>query len=433
MWPTNNPASLQQAAEAVTILLAGPMPRVNAWYTALAADARARVTSFATDPQDLAFKIASSPEALLLDATIYPGPKEMIDMLTKYNGAAYVILPQEAKPEIADNIGKTPSVKGLYRNDVNLAELSGKLFGDVQALRQSSKPGMEALWKPRSEGFSPVGMRIIAVWNQSGGVGKTTVSTNLAYEAARRGLPTLLIGLGAPDDLPLILGLKPEPNIVSWRSTPNQDGLKMALQKLDTLDVLAGFPDVLSEAMAINTPQDAPNSVQKLILTAAYAGYAVIVLDAPPTALAASAISAANTLVLVARPSLEGVMRTVHAYRTVVERLAGEHRIAANGVFVVLNRITSSRMSSEEWHKAASGLLGQPFPPIVAQVADDPQVGELQDRKRIPLMATETFTRGIQPLANALFSTNGTHAAPGQARPPSKGREINLLGMKVKV
>jgi len=434
MWPTNNPASLQQAAEAVTILLAGPMPRVNAWYTALVADARARVTSFATDPQDLAFKIASAPEALLLDASIYPGPKEMIDMLTRYGGAAYVILPQEVNPEIADNIGKTPSVKGVYRGDVNLAELSGKLFGDVQALRQSSKPGMEALWKPRSEGFSPVGMRIIAVWNQSGGVGKTTVSTNLAYEAARRGLPTLLIGLGAPDDLPLILGLKPEPNIVSWRSTPNQDGLKMALQKLDTLDVLAGFPDVLSEAMAINTPQDAPNSVQKLILTAAYAGYAVIVLDAPPTALAASAISAANTLVLVARPSLEGVMRTVHAYRTVVERLAGEHRIAANGVFVVLNRITSSRMSSEEWHKAASGLLGQPFPPIVAQITDDPQVGELQDRKRIPLMATETFTRGIQPLANALFSTNGTHAAPGAtSRPPSKGREIKVLGMKVKV
>jgi len=433
MWPTNNSASLQQAAEAVTILLAGPMPRVNAWYTALAADARARVTSFATDPQDLAFKITSTPEALLLDASIYPGPKEMIDMLTRYAGAAYVILPLEASPDIADSIGKTPSVKGVYRGDVNLAELNGKLFGDVTALRQSSKPGMEALWKPRGEGFSPVGMRIIAVWNQSGGVGKTTVSTNLAYEAARRGLPTLLIGLGAPDDLPLILGLKPEPNIVSWRSNPNQDGLKTSLQKLDTLDVLAGFPDVLSEAMAINTPQDAPNSVQKLILTAAYAGYAVIVLDAPPTVLAASAISAANTLVLVARPSLEGVMRTVHAYRTVVERLAGEHRIAANGVFVVLNRVTPSRMAADEWHKAASGLLGQPFPPIAAQITDDPQVGELQDRKRIPLMATETFTRGLQPLANVLFSTNGAHTAPVAIRPPGKGREIKVLGLKVRV
>ena len=107
-------------------------------------------------------------------------------------------MPPEANAEAIDNIGKIPSVKGIYRGDVNLADLSGKLFGDVQALRQSSKPGMEALLKPRSEGFSPVGMRIIAVWNQSVGVGKIKVSTNLANETARRGLPSLLIGLIVP-------------------------------------------------------------------------------------------------------------------------------------------------------------------------------------------------------------------------------------------
>jgi chromosome partitioning protein len=433
MWSGNQPASLQQAADAVTVLLAAPMSRVNAWYTALAADARARVTSFSLDPQDLAIKIAAAPEALILDASIYDGPTAMTELLTRFSGAAYVILPPQATGEIADNVARIPSVKGVYQGDVNLAELSGKLFGDVQALRQNGRNGMDALWKPRSDGIAPIGMRIIAVWNQSGGVGKTTVSTNLAYEAARRGLPAILIGLGAPDDLPLILGLKPEPNIVTWRSNPTQEGLKMSLQKMDTLDVLAGFPDVLAEAVAINTPQDSPNSVQKLILTAAYAGYAVIVLDAPPTALAASAIAAANTLVLVARPSLEGVMRTVHAYRTVVERLAGEHRIPANGVYVALNRISPNRMTADEWHKAASGLLGQPFPPIAAQIPEDIQVGELQDRRRLPLMASEAFTRGLQPLANALFSTNGMAAAGNGSRQAGKGREINLLGMKVKV
>jgi cellulose biosynthesis protein BcsQ len=433
MLPTNNPSALPQAVEAVTILLAGPMPRINAWYTALAADARTRVTSFANDPQDLAYKIASAPEALLLDASIYPGPKEMVDLLTRYAGTAYVLLPAEANSEALANIGRIPSVKGVYRGDVNLVELSSKLFGDVQALRVSVQPGMQVLWKPRDDGHSPVGMRIIAVWNQSGGVGKTTVATNLAYESSRRGLPSLLIGLGAPDDLPLILGLKPEPNIVSWRSNPSQDGLKMSLQKLDTLDVLAGFPDMLSEAQAINTPADSPSSVQKLILTATYAGYAVIVLDAPPTVLAAEAISAANTLVLVARPSLEGVMRTVHAYRTVVERLAGEHRIAPNGVFVVLNRISPSRMSSEEWHRAASGLLGQPFPPIITQIVEDPQVGELQDRKRIPLLVSEGFTRSLQPLANVLFSTSVTASADRPSKPQGRSREIRLLGIKVKV
>jgi arsenite-transporting ATPase len=433
MWPENNPKNSSQEIEAVTILLAGPMPRINAWYTSLAGDARARVTSFATDPVDLASKIASAPEALLLDASIYPGPKEMIELLTRYAGSAYVMLPPEADSATVENIGKISSVKGIYRGDMNLLELSGKLLGDVQALRTSSLPGGQGLWKPRDENASPVGLRIIAVWNQSGGVGKTTISTNLAYEAARRGLPTLLIGLGTPDDLPLILGLKPEPNLVSWHANPTQEGLKQAIQKLEPLDVLAGFPDVLSEAQAINTPSNAPHSVQKLVLTAAYAGYAVIVLDAPPTVLAAEAISAANSLVLVARPSLEGVMRTVHAYRTVVERLAGEYRIPRNGVLVVLNRMSPNRIASEEWHRAASSLLGQPFPPIVAHIADEPLVGELQDRKRLPLLESVSFSRSFQPIANALFSSGVPSQGQKEGKAYSKGHEIRLFGLKVRV
>jgi arsenite-transporting ATPase len=209
--------------------------------------------------------------------------------------------------------------------------------------------------------------------------------------------------------------------------------LKQAIQKLEPLDVLAGFPDVLSEAQAINTPSAAPHSVQKLVLTAAYAGYAVVVLDAPPTVLAAEAISAANSLVLVARPSLEGVMRTVHAYRTVVERLAGEYRIPRNGVFVVLNRMSPGRIASDEWHRAASSLLGQPFPPIVAHIADEPLVGELQDRRRLPLLESDSFSRSLQPLANALFSLSNHSQEHKNGKAHSTGHEIRLFGLKVKV
>ena len=78
-------------------------------------------------------------------------------------------------------------------------------------------------------------------------------------------------------------------------------------------------------------------------------------------------------------------------------------------------------------------MLGQPFPPIIAEVADETLVGELQDRKRLPLMVSESFTRSIQPLANVLFSTSGGALSDKISKPQGKGREIRLFGIKVKV
>jgi cellulose biosynthesis protein BcsQ len=427
-WGTTD--FLQQAADQVTVLLAGPVPRVQAWYMAISADARFRVTMQANDPSDLTSKLITRPDVLVIDAAIFSGLTPTVNALTAYSGLAYVLLPSAADQHAYDTVAQIPCVKGVWKGDLNLASLTGKIYGDVQATRQSAVAALSSVWSsPSAPGQTATGLRVIAVWNQAGGVGKTTVSTNLAYDAARRGLPTLLIGLGAPDDLPLVLGLRPVPNITAWRSNPTAEGLKASLQKLDTLDVLAGFPDVLSEAQAINTPLDDPTSLARLVVTAAYSGYAVIVLDAPPTALASSAIAAANTLVLVARPSLEGIMRTVEAYRTVVERLAGEHRIPANGVYVVLNRM-GNRMTADEWHKGASALLGRAFPPIVAQIPDDPQVGETQDSRRLPLNLSDSFARGLKPLADMLY-------AGGQLNLPQnkngKGKTINLFGVRVKL
>ncbi len=416
----------------VTVILAGPTPRLQSWYMALVSDARFRVTMQATDAADLTSKLVTNPDVLLLDAAILNGLQPTVNVLTSFSGSAYVVLPLEADQHALDTVKQVPCVKGVWKGDLNLPELTGKMYGDVQALRQSARAIAAPAWNMPTSSLSAqtaVGLRIVAVWNQAGGVGKTTVASNLAYDAARRGLPTLLIGLGAPDDLPLILGLKPAPNITLWRANPTPDGLKAAMQKVDTLDVLAGFPDVLSEAQAIATPLDAENSIPKLAITAAYLGYAVIVLDAPPTALASAAITAANTLVLVARPSLEGIMRTVEAYRTVVERLAGEHRITANGVFVVLNRV-GGRMTADEWHKGASSLLGRSFPPIVAQIPDDPQVGETQDARRLPLHACDGFARGLKPLGDALFG--GLNLAANK-NGRAHERVVNLFGVRVKL
>lgn len=418
-------------AQAVTVLLAGPAQRVNSWYAALLTDPRFNVASRAIEPEDLQSKLAANPDILLLDASILPGPKELIQLLTRVPHAAYVLLPvQGGDPQTVAMVRQVPAVRDVFVGDVSLPTLVGRMYGDAIALRQSAHPGADtAVWTPTGErGGVPTGLRVIAVWNQMGGVGKTTIATNLAYEAARRGLPTLLVGLGAPDDLPLILGLRAEPNLTHWRANPTEAGFKSALQKLDDLHVLAGFPDMVTDKELLDEPLTAPASIPELARAAAYAGYAVIVLDTPDNALAGPALSAANNLVLAARPSLEGIMRSAVAYRTVVERMAGQHRIPATGVHVVLCR-TGNRMDAGEWHKAASAQIGRSFPPVVAQIPEDPQVGQAQDQRKLPLVASDTFARALKPLADTLLALP---AASNNGHAPKK-KVINLGPIKVKV
>ena len=80
-WNTENNESVND--EAVVMLLAGPPSRVNAWFTSLQMDSRFRVNTFSTDPQDLENKMGYNPEAILLDATIFSGPENLTNFLTK--------------------------------------------------------------------------------------------------------------------------------------------------------------------------------------------------------------------------------------------------------------------------------------------------------------------------------------------------------------
>jgi chromosome partitioning protein len=427
-----NPLTFEpQQEEAIVVMLAGPQARIEIWYQHLQGDSRFRVQAWATDAQDLQAKLASPPEVLLLDAALFPDFPDLMKLLTRVQMAVYLVLPP-LEPTVRDEITHTlqdmPMVKGVYHGDVQLLALTTKMYGDARALRKTTS---QAGWLPMAGAGQPRAgsLRIIAVWNQIGGVGKTTVSTNLAYEAARRGHPTLLIGLGAPDDLPLILGLKAEPNLNTWRANPTPQGFKASLQKLDTLDVIAGFPDVLSEGQMLATPLDAPEAIQKLVMTAAYAGYATIILDCPPSALAAQALVAANHLVMVARAALEGVWRTVEAYKTVVEQLSDQHQIPASSVYVVLNGVRKGhRVDPAAWHRSASDLLGRAFPPVIAQIADDVQIGNSQDQRKLPLLTSSTFPRHLQPLADTLLGTAGSMAP---ARKPKRVYKLGPLTFKV--
>jgi len=62
---------------------------------------------------------------------------------------------------------------------------------------------------------------------------------------------------------------------------------------------------------------------------------------------------------------------------------------------------------------------------VVAQIPDEPKVGEAQDGRKLPLNVSEAFARGLKPLADALFSPQGAQA------PQNGKKQITLFGVRV--
>ena len=394
----------------VSVLLAHKdMERTTAWYQSLQVDTRFRVTSMANTPQDFRAKLASSPEIILLDATVFDGPNPLTEALTSVSGAVYLIVPGGVGAELIEQFKSIPSVKSVSVGDVNIADFTTRAYADALALRRTGSAISPTAWSGGSQrGSGAGGLRIVTVWSRSGGTGRTTIAISLAQAVARRGLKTLLIGLGAPDVIPLQMGLRPEPNIVSWISNPNDEGLRSSIQMAGELHVLAGFPDILSESQG-DRPAEASGSINELVTSAAYGGYSAIILDTPSAGgVTPRALSAANTWLMVARPTVSDVWMSAESFRTVTQKIAGQHRITPGNIFVVLNQRANGMLTADQWHGAADAAcrkmnLNVGFPPVMATIPHSIDVSLAQDSGRSALDASDDFARPIHRLSEMLF------------------------------
>jgi cellulose biosynthesis protein BcsQ len=408
---TNQPSQQGGGQDApVSVLLAHKdMERTTAWYQTLQVDTRFRVTSMANTPQDFQAKLASSPEIILLEATVFDGPVPLTKALTSVSGAVYLIVPGGVGTELIEQFNAIQSVKSVSVGDVNIADFMTRAYADALALRRTVSAISPTAWSGGAQrGGGAGGLRIVTVWSRSGGTGRTTIAISLAQAVARRGLKTLLIGLGAPDVIPLQLGLRPEPNIVSWIANPNDEGLRSSIQMAGELHVLAGFPDILSESQG-DRPPEASGSINELVTSAAYGGYSAIILDTPSAGgVTPRALSAANTWLMVARPTVSDVWMSAESFRTVTQKIAGQHRITPGNIFVALNQRANGMLTADQWHGAADAAcrkmnLNVGFPPVMATIPHSIDVSLAQDSGRSALDASDDFARPIHRLSEMLF------------------------------
>jgi arsenite-transporting ATPase len=427
------------AEQRVSLVVAGQPAAANTYYTAFLSDARFNVLAMATDGDDARAKVAGyAPEAVVLDATVFPDPRRFADAFLTYGGACFLLLPNVA-PDAAEAARKVPCVAEVLPANVNLTELAGKIYAAALTRRRTQfVPGGGFVPPAAGAGGAATAMagwRSVAVWSMQGGVGKSTLAQALTLEAASRRLPALLVPLAAPDMTPLVLGpknLKPEPNIMSWRSNPTVDGLRAALQHYDLLDVLIGFRDPLTLA-GYNTGNEAMEgnaSLHNLANCAAFMGKAVIVLDVSAPELAAAALSAANTLVLVARPDLPGIQATRDAVRLVHEKMSGRHRIPPEATYLVVNRTRQSTFRAEEVARHGAQEFGLPFPALVSYVPDDPAIEEAVRLNRPAYYQSSHLRQAVKVLGDLLF------AAPPAAvqAAPQAGKSLfgGLLRVRVR-
>ncbi len=170
---------------------------------------------------------------------------------------------------------------------------------------------------------------IIALLNQKGGVGKTTLATHIAGELAMQGSSVIL------------LDADPQGSALDWTQRRSQNGLPR----------LFGAVGLARETLH----QEAPELARRCDH---------IVIDGPPriAALARSALLAADLVLIPVQPSPYDVWASAEMVSLIRE--AQVFRPALRAAFVINRRVSTTVIGRE----ARNALTDQPLPSLLSEV-----------------------------------------------------------------
>lgn len=200
-------------------------------------------------------------------------------------------------------------------------------------------------------------MAVVAVVNQKGGVGKTTVVLGLASAAAARGIEVLVIDLDPQGNASTGLGVfEPTRGIDTVLADERPGGLRTAVES-------TGWPHTCgrSPLLAASSPQLSVREAQlatdplggqdRLQLAMNGAAWPLVIVDCPPSLglLTINALFAADRALLVTEPgawAADGVARMLQTIERIrLRRTDGSPRL----VGIAVNRLGRTR-DARYWH-----------------------------------------------------------------------------------
>lgn len=219
-------------------------------------------------------------------------------------------------------------------------------------------------------------MPIVAVVNQKGGVGKTTVTLGLASAAARQGKSVLVVDLDPQANATSGLGIWEPATTVDAALETDRPGAARALAVPTAWMFEGGItPDVLASTPALSTrePQLANDPVgaqDRLQLALEGHGYDLVVIDCPPSLglLTINGLFAADRALIVTEPGAwasDGVANVQLTISRIAARRGGRPQVAG----IAVNRLGRTR-DAHYWHTMLLEQYGdQVFAPIHLRAA----------------------------------------------------------------
>lgn len=241
-------------------------------------------------------------------------------------------------------------------------------------------------------------MSPVAVLNQKGGVGKTTVTLGLASAAGAAGRRVLVIDMDPQGSASWVLGVDPDPEDVTVADVLAGRPITDAIRPASTGSGWAEGIDVVPAGERLQHFEAGEIGGLAAALRSARSdltGYDAVLVDCPPSLgnLTTDALTAARQALLVVEPSALG-LRGIGGVADAIDDVWDTHNPDLELAGVILNRVPAISNEAERRIAELQRIVGRQAiwkPSVPARVVLNQAVGERRPVHRYGSRATDAI------------------------------------------
>lgn len=236
--------------------------------------------------------------------------------------------------------------------------------------------------------MTPMG-NVVAILNQKGGVGKTTVTLGLASAAAQAGHRVLVVDLDPQASSTWVLGIDPTAVDVSTAEVLGRTAADKAIVASPWSDRI----HVIPASKRLQSKETGNPQRLRTALAEVASGYDAVLIDCPPSLgnLTTSGLTAADHAVIVVEPSALG-LRGIGAVADVIDEVWDAHNGSLELSGVIVNKVPAVSGEAERRLDELTRIVGKRAiwqPEIPQRVIVNQAIGERRPIHSYGSRATE--------------------------------------------